>query len=62
MIAAIDLHQFVRQLLPLEATDLCALLNHEHVHGENVRATLFTATPSSRANQTIVNLGIRHRF
>jgi hypothetical protein len=38
------------------------LLNYEHVHGENVRATLFTATPSSGANQTIVSLGIRHRF
>jgi hypothetical protein len=38
------------------------LLNHEHVHGENVRATLFTATSSSGANQTIVSLGIRHRF
>jgi hypothetical protein len=36
--------------------------NYEHVHGENVRATLFTATPSSGANQTIVSLGIRHRF
>jgi outer membrane protein OmpU len=43
-------------------TDLYALLNYEHVHGENVRATLFTATPSSGANQTIVSLGIRHRF
>jgi predicted porin len=43
-------------------TDLYALLNYEHVHGENVRATLFTATPSSAANQTIVSLGIRHRF
>jgi predicted porin len=43
-------------------TDLYVLLNYEHVHGENVRATLFTATPSSGANQTIVSLGIRHRF
>ncbi|WP_394365029.1 porin [Paraburkholderia kirstenboschensis] len=43
-------------------TDLYALLNYEHVLGENVRATLFTATPSSGANQTIVSLGIRHRF
>jgi outer membrane protein OmpU len=43
-------------------TDLYALLNYEHVHGGDVRATLFTATPSSGDNQTIVSLGIRHRF
>ncbi|CAN7743782.1 MULTISPECIES: porin [unclassified Caballeronia] len=43
-------------------TDLYALLNYEHVHGGDVQATLFTATPSSGGNQTIVSLGIRHRF
>jgi outer membrane protein OmpU len=43
-------------------TDLYALLNYEHVHGDDVKATLFTATPSSGGNQTIVSLGIRHRF
>lgn len=43
-------------------TDLYALLNYEHVHGGDVTATLFTATPSSGANQAIASLGIRHRF
>jgi outer membrane protein OmpU len=43
-------------------TDLYALLNYEHVHGGDVRATLFTATPSSGGNQAIVSVGIRHRF
>jgi outer membrane protein OmpU len=43
-------------------TDLYALLNYEHVHGGDVQATLFTATPSSGDNQTIISLGIRHRF
>jgi len=42
-------------------TDLYALLNYEHVHGD-VKATLFTATPSSGSDQAIVSLGIRHRF
>jgi outer membrane protein OmpU len=43
-------------------TDLYALLNYEHVHGDDVAATLFTAGSSSGGNQTIVSLGIRHRF
>jgi predicted porin len=43
-------------------TDLYALLNYEHVQGGDATATLFTAAPSSGSNQTIVSLGIRHRF
>jgi outer membrane protein OmpU len=43
-------------------TDLYALINYEHVHGGDATATLFTTVPSSGGNQTIVSLGIRHRF